>query len=225
MRASVVFERRIRAESNGPTERRHAMRRVKSTVFLGALCAVFPAFVSCGHSDANGGGTGGAPAGTGGFGGASYGPDSGLGGTPFMSLGGRDGGACKKTGQPCTLTGECCGGNLCQRYGAAPEWQGCQLSCAQNSECPTGCCYHFSNSNVGFCTTAKWCACGVTGSRCSTPDQPGCCDTHTCVAGDAQSTFYECRQKCTQNSDCDTQCCVPIMGIGVSACLDRMYCP
>lgn len=189
----------------------------------GVFCAL-PAFVSCGSGSAGGGGAGGSPSGGAPAAGGTSSLDSGIAGTPFMSLGGSEGGACKKTGESCTLTGDCCAGNLCNRYGPAPEWIGCQIACTDDTQCASGCCYHFQGNNGGFCTDAKWCACGGTKAACSST-LPPCCSTHVCLAADAQSTSYECRQKCTQNSDCDTACCVPITQLGVSACLDKTYCP
>jgi len=200
-------------------------RAYSTAVFAcSALVCALPAFVSCGNGGASGGGSGGTSAG-GGTGGVAA-LDSGIAGTPFMSLGGggSEGGACKKVGESCTLTGDCCAGMLCNRYGPALEWIGCQIACTDNSQCPSACCYHFQGMNGGFCTDAKWCACGGTAAACSST-LPPCCSTHVCLAADAQSTSYACRQKCTQNSDCDTACCVPITQLGVSACLDKTYCP
>src|ERR1041384_905423 len=156
--------------------------RTNSTLFvaMSVLFGALPAFVSCGNGSASdGSGAGGAPSGAGGSNvGVGGTENAGVGGTPFMSLGGAptEGGTCKKTGEPCTLTGDCCGGNLCNRYGPAPEWIGCQVACSDNSQCPSGCCLEFQGNNGGFCTDAKWCACGTTGSACSST-LPPCCDT------------------------------------------------
>jgi len=195
---------------------------IRSTKYeaLASVWMIFTvlAFAACGQSSSDGSGAGGAANATGGGANGSGGADLSVGGTPFMSLAGKDSGACKKTGEPCTLTGDCCTGNLCNRYGPAPEWIGCQIACTQNSECQSGCCYQFQGNNGGFCTDAKWCTCGGTGAACSSTSPP-CCQTHQCQ-GD------QCRQKCAQNSDCDTQCCVPVPLLpGVSTCMDRMYCP
>jgi len=209
-------------------------RRLFFAVLSGSLTAVLPAFVSCGNSDSSGGGSGGSAASMGGaaatgaFGGAMNGsPDAAAGGTPFLGSGGQGGGGttCKQTHEACTVPTDCCAGNTCTNNDPIPELRGCQITCKQNSDCASGCCRMFTGgTSGGFCADAMWCGCGMTASRCS-PMLPACCNTHVCLAGDQQATFYECRQKCTQNSDCDTQCCVPISQLGVSACLDRMYCP
>ena len=136
-----------------------------------------------------------------------------------MSLAGKDSGTCKKTGDMCDRTSDCCAGDLCNRNGPVAELMGCQVACTQNSECPSGCCYLFiGGNNGGFCAPAPWCACGGTGAACSS-SLPACCNTHMCQGG-------VCNPKCTQNSDCATQCCVDLPLIpGVKTCVDRMYCP
>lgn len=189
-----------------------------------AVLATSPAFVACGNGGTGGSsGAGGAAQGAGGSD-MSAGGSSGGGGVVFPSSGG-SAGACKKTGEPCTDPTECCTGNLCNNNGPSPDQLGCQVACAQNTDCPSGCCLLFQGgNNGGFCTDAKWCSCGTTMSPCSST-LPKCCDTHVCLGTDPQGTSYACMQKCKQNSDCASNCCVPIASLGVSACLDKSYCP
>jgi hypothetical protein len=171
---------------------------------------------SCGQESTDGSGAGGA-AGAAAAPAAGSGGTPGVGGTPFMSLAGKDSGTCKKTDEPCERTSDCCAGNLCNRNGPVPSMNGCKIACTQGSECPSGCCYQFTGNNGGMCAEAAWCSCGGSGAACSST-LPPCCDTHVCQD--------QCRQKCTQNSDCPTLCCVPVpLLTGVSSCMERNYCP
>ncbi len=196
-----------------------------------ALVAVSVAFVTgCGSSKetsrfsgaGGSGAVGGAPPGTGshpGIGGGSQG----AGGATF-GTGGTDAGACHKTGEPCASTGDCCGANaVCNPSAQVEEWVGCQVRCAANSDCATGCCQLYQGQNSGFCTDAKWCACGTAGSACG-GNNPACCSDHVCLDGTTPGTS-QCQKKCTQASDCPSACCVAIPGLGGSACLAKTYCP
>lgn len=200
-------------------------RSIKTAVLAGATLAVASLVVTaCGEksSDQSGaGGAGGALFGAGGGGvpgGTAGASGLGTGGGGFMPPS-TDAGACKKLDEPCERTTDCCDGNLCNRNGPVATLNGCKKPCTQNSECPTGCCYLFiGGTRGGMCSPAEWCTCAATGAACS-PTLPPCCDTHQCQGG-------MCNQKCTQNSDCATHCCVPVPLLpGTSTCLDPMYCP
>jgi hypothetical protein len=132
--------------------------------------------------------------------------------------------ACRQTGEYCGPGSECCNGAVCNQNAASPEIRGCHPKCNVAADCATGCCFPFQGQTNGYCLDAKWCTCGADGARCGST-LPKCCDTQFCVGGDAQASFYECRKRCTANTDCTTNCCVAIAGTGVSACLDAMYCP
>jgi hypothetical protein len=160
------------------------------------------------------GGAGGALTSTGGA-------TTGAGGSLFEAGGAAP--ACLNLQQTCDDSSQCCSGLFCNTTGPAPEWIGCQKPCATSAECPSTCCLPFQGQNHGFCTDPKWCACGATAARCGST-LPKCCDTHVCLGGDAQATFYECKKKCTQNTDCDTGCCVAIPNLNISACLAASYC-
>jgi hypothetical protein len=131
---------------------------------------------------------------------------------------------CKKTGDSCADSAECCTGNICNNTAGSAELNGCHPPCTQNADCSTGCCVLFSGATRGICGDAKWCACGTAGSKCGS-QLPACCSDQTCLSGDAAQSFYECKKRCTQNADCPTSCCVPIPGLNLSACLDKSYCP
>jgi hypothetical protein len=182
---------------------------------------------ACGDKSSEQTGTGGA-AGTAGFagfgagGGAGAGAigagATGTGGAPFTPPP-TDAGRCKQTDEPCERTTDCCSGNLCNRNGPVAALNGCKIACTQNGECPSGCCYMFIGGNSGgMCAPAEWCACGGSGAACSSTSPP-CCNTHMCQGG-------VCNQKCTQASECTTQCCLDVPLIpGTKTCVDRMYCP
>jgi hypothetical protein len=178
---------------------------------------------ACGEKSSEQTGTGGAVAfaGNAGIGAAGMGGTAGAsatGGAPFVPPP-TDAGACRKTDEPCSLTTDCCKGNVCVNNNPVASMNGCKIACTQNSDCPSACCYKFTGgSGAGMCADAPWCSCGGTGAACSAT-LPGCCNTHQCQGG-------VCNQKCTQNSECATQCCVPVPLLpGTSTCLERMYCP
>ncbi|HVU02806.1 MAG TPA: hypothetical protein VHE30_13695 [Polyangiaceae bacterium] len=158
-------------------------------------------------------------------GGASGGGASGSGGELMLGTGG-EAPACKNTGEKCESSTECCEGNTCNNTAGSAELNGCRLRCTQSSDCQSGCCVPFQNDpSKGICADAKWCACGTDGSACSS-QLPPCCTGHVCLATDQAQTAYACRKECTANTDCTTNCCVAIPGLGgKSACLGSEYCP
>jgi hypothetical protein len=168
-------------------------------------------------------GTGGVSAGTGG------GALSGGGGGAIPGAGGASAGGssssmlCRRSGEPCNTSLDCCDDSTCNSTAGAPELNGCHPRCTQNTDCTTGCCVLFSNDSRGICADAKWCSCGAAGARCGS-SLPKCCADQTCLAGDAQQSFYECKKHCTANADCPTNCCVPIPSLNLSACLAPSYC-
>lgn len=198
------------------------MRRQELRPFvLLLLCA------ACGSNDdsksvgqgSGSGGTAAAGGSTSGAGGSAAGAGgANAGGMISLDTGGAAG-ACKQEGETCTDSADCCNGGYCNHTGPAPEWLGCHPLCAQDSDCTSGCCMKFQGQNNGFCTDIKWCSCGDTGAPCGTT-LPACCDTHAC-AGNAGG--YECRPKCTQASDCPTNCCKQV-ATGLSVCFDAVNC-
>jgi hypothetical protein len=142
----------------------------------------------------------------------------------FAAGGSAGAAACRQTGESCGPGSECCNQAVCNQNAASPELRGCHPACNVAADCASGCCFPFEGKTNGYCLDPKWCTCGADGARCGTT-LPKCCDTQLCVGGDAQASFYECRKRCTANTDCTTNCCVAIGTTGVSACLDAMYCP
>jgi hypothetical protein len=204
--------------------------------FFVAFIATAATTTACGSSDTKKTGAGGAAgtavssAGAAGLGATSGGGLSGAGGVPFGAGGSISFGAggaptaCKMTGEACQNSLDCCDGAACNNTSEVPALNGCHPGCTQSSDCATGCCVKFSNGNGGICADAMWCSCGMDGTHCGTM-LPQCCSGQTCLAGDAMRSFYECKKICATNADCTTNCCVPLTGLNMSACLDPMYCP
>jgi hypothetical protein len=129
---------------------------------------------------------------------------------------------CLTEGETCTDSSQCCRGS-CHQRPEIPEWDGCRAYCYEASECESGCCVPFSNSDRGYCADAAWCQCGVEGSECG-PTKPACCENYTC-AGDADvDTVFFCHQNCTVHSECASGCCAPLTGETHGACMDASWC-
>jgi hypothetical protein len=221
--------RQFQAESSdGPPTM--SMRLIKSAALAGAsLTLTLMVVTACGEKSSEQSGAGGAIgtsgfAGLGAAGGAGTGAvgmggaNPGNGGAPFTPPP-TDAGACRTLDESCERTTDCCGGLLCNRNGPIPSMNGCKTPCTQSSECPSGCCYLFlGGSSGGMCAEKEWCMCGTTGTQCSSA-LPPCCGTHQCQGG-------VCNQKCTQGSECASQCCLPVPLLpNTNTCVDRMYCP
>lgn len=169
-------------------------------------------------------GTGGAAFASGGAIGMAGASGSGAGGGASGAPAGTGGaGLCRRSGEPCSTPLDCCDDATCNSTSAVPELNGCHPRCMQNTDCATGCCIPFSGQTRGFCGDAKWCSCGAAGARCGST-MPMCCADQTCLAGDAQQSFYECKKRCMANADCPTNCCVPVPSLNLSACLGASYC-
>lgn len=128
---------------------------------------------------------------------------------------------CKKQGEVCEDRSECCQGT-CVTGTDNPDWLGCRPSCNQDEDCFTGCCQLYSNATYGFCVVAKYCGCGAEGVLCG-PYEPACCDGLECTSTDVEGE-YTCKPRCQEDTDCASNCCVPITGTDFSVCYDSSYC-
>jgi hypothetical protein len=63
----------------------------------------------------------------------------------------------------------------------------------------------FADSTNGFCTDARWCGCGTSGTACG-PGFPSCCSDQEC-SGFADETGYLCRPRCKTTADCTVGIC------------------
>jgi len=137
--------------------------------------------------------------------------------------------ACLDLGGPCRTPAECCNDMMCIAQGTTgePTWLGCRVRCTGDAECAASgqCCLLLQGQTFGFCTDAKWCSCGTSGTPCGGSNAK-CCDDQMCGANDVQGSAYECRARCTQDSDCPTTgCCVEaFQGSGQKACLNPVFC-
>jgi hypothetical protein len=211
-----------------------ALPRVRVAVL--GLFVTLPS--ACGESKASGGGTGGAFAGaagvvtasggTGAFGGSSGAmsgaPSGGLANGGAAATAGASNGSCHQNGEQCADSRDCCANAVCNNTAGALALNGCHPICMQNADCSTGCCVPLTGSTRGICAEAMWCGCGMSGAACGS-QLPACCGDQICLANDTTRASYACQKRCTTNADCPTKCCVAIPTLGMSACLDPMYCP
>jgi hypothetical protein len=177
---------------------------------------------SCSSGGSDSPGAGGAASSTGGA--TSTGGLTATGGATFSGTGGTPPAPCKGTGEVCTNSLDCCEGSTCNNTAQAPALNGCHPRCTQNTDCPTGCCVLFSGDTKGICAEKMWCGCGTAGSQCG-GSYPACCSDHVCLGQTAPATGFACSKKCQTNTDCATNCCVPVPSLGISACLEPSYCP
>ena len=110
---------------------------------------------------------------------------------------------CTKQGGSCTSADQCCS-DLCVTSTASDQ-AGCRQLCTNSSQCSTGCCKVNTGDSYGFCTQARWCACGAAGTKCGSND-PACCAGTDCVAVGGGSN-YLCRPTCKTKADCATGTC------------------
>jgi hypothetical protein len=114
----------------------------------------------------------------------------------------------------------CCDGLGCVK--ATPVQATCQKTCAQSSDCKTGCCTDVTGTGQLVCADPGACnnPCTKEGVACQGPEQ--CC-SHTCVPPTGNPDFDGCRFSCAKNEDCTSGCCLPTQG-GGGICVAALYC-
>ncbi|MBN1652682.1 MAG: hypothetical protein JXA30_02785 [Deltaproteobacteria bacterium] len=126
---------------------------------------------------------------------------------------------CKKRGEICESASECCLGT-CVTDTEVPDWIGCRPSCSDDSDCFTGCCFLFKDSDRGFCTAEKFCGCGGEGAACGSIE-PACCEGYECTSDSSGGDSFSCRPTCDEDADCASNCCVPLTGSDYGVCFDQ----
>lgn len=114
----------------------------------------------------------------------------------------------------------CCTGLACVTPNGTDPFA-CQPVCTQSSDCATNCCVAISDAGYSACLPASSCCTSQVGAACVYANE--CCAGLACV-GLAGTGTLTCQPICTQSSDCATNCCAPIPGLGYSACSPAVAC-
>jgi len=167
-----------------------------------------------------------ASSGSGTHSGSDSGASSGSAATAGASSGGS--GTCLAVGTICTSTPNACCSGICQSDVSDPTQPAlCAAACTSGAGCESGCCAPLQNSTLMSCAPRGFCSstCAATATSCT--ESTDCClgannATPICIAFTSGAL---CGVECTDNSQCDSGCCAPLMGSPTSACLPKQYCP
>jgi len=135
---------------------------------------------------------------------------------------------CGGVGPQCESTvGAACGAgvaNCCSEFlcisSSTPEFNGCQESCSDETDCASGCCRPTSNAAVNFCVDARYCVCSGAGESCGGGTGLSCCEGSICIMQVGASTAG-CAPTCTDSSECASQCCTQLSNGTDRVCVDN----
>jgi hypothetical protein len=128
---------------------------------------------------------------------------------------------CKNAGGSCKPS--CCDGLTCVKQ--SPTASTCEKTCANGSDCDTGCCTDLHDTGQTVCAAASACQnpCVKRGSACTPDRNTNVCCSGTCVTS-VNSEFAGCRAVCNANADCDTGCCQKFTTAPGGFCAAAKYC-
>ena len=133
---------------------------------------------------------------------------------------------CTPPGEPCEENGQCCG--WVNRDAYCVNWDDVVSVCSPvchdiTDDCNSGCCEELNNGASACTPDGSFCACSGQGEHCDS--RWDCCgftsDKVYCVRFD---TVVACTRSCSVDSDCPSDCCVPLDTGELVCALDDSFC-